>query len=84
MLVQHSCDNKLCVNPDHLVLGTDATNHKDKQLKGRAAKKLTVDDVKWLRAELEDGRSQNAVARDLGVARATVQRAADGRYWGHV
>lgn len=38
MLVQHSCDNRWCVNPNHLSLGTDATNALDKQLKGSRGK----------------------------------------------
>lgn len=44
VLVQHSCDNRWCVNPDHLSLGTDATNAEDKRRKGRACKKLSVRD----------------------------------------
>lgn len=35
MLVQHSCDNRICVNPDHLSLGTDKSNCDDKIRKGR-------------------------------------------------
>lgn len=38
LCVLHRCDNRLCVNPDHLFLGTKADNTHDMLAKGREAR----------------------------------------------
>lgn len=36
MCVMHKCDNRICVNPKHLSLGTQDDNAKDRNLKNRS------------------------------------------------
>lgn len=33
--ILHTCDVKLCFNPDHLYCGTDADNHRDAMTRGQ-------------------------------------------------
>jgi len=56
MEVMHTCDNKLCVNPEHLVLGTRKDNTIDAVKKGRMAnQKLSDEQVKEIRNSKEMG-----------------------------
>lgn len=85
MLVQHSCDNKWCVNPDHLSLGTDATNAWDKQIKARSAHhKLTDADVIAIKCAIKSGSPLRAIARANGISQKLVQKIANGEIWQHV
>lgn len=83
-LVQHSCDNRWCVNPDHLSLGTDATNAADKQAKGRASKKLSPELVREIRERIALGHVMLRIARDYGVHPRMILNIRDGKAWSHI
>lgn len=90
--VLHSCDNRGCVNPSHLFLGTHADNMADKVVKGRHSHgsehgraKLTEDIVREMRVEYANGGvSQQVLADRYGVDQKAICRALSGKTWGHI
>lgn len=72
LLVLHRCDTPLCVRPDHLFLGTDADNNRDRGIKERTPRrKLTSDQVREIR-ELLPFVQQTKLASMFGVALSTI------------
>lgn len=85
--VCHRCDNRLCVNPAHLFLGTAADNMADRDRKGRNARgahhpsaKLRehVSGVLELAAQ---GVSYRAIARQFGVSHSAIGQVVRRETW---
>jgi hypothetical protein len=80
--VLHKCDITVCVNPNHLFLGTHTDNMQDKTNKGRAAKeKLTVADIVAIR---KDYRPQETIAKEYDIKQWTVSRIKARKSWAHI
>ena len=94
MSVLHKCDNPPCVNPDHLFLGSQSDNIKDRVKKGRSRgptgesaplAKLTATKVIELRRLHErNGVSVQDLADRFGIHKATVHKILKGNIWRHV
>lgn len=87
--VLHRCDNRKCINPQHLFLGTNADNVADKIAKGRQARgsknhsKLSECDVKEIRGMLTRC-SNKEIASKFGVDPSVVSKIKHGQRWTHV
>lgn len=86
--VLHHCDNRVCVNPDHLFKGDQAANMQDKVAKGRQDRgelhgmsKLSEDEA---RAIILDTRLYREIAADFGVSLPTISDIKRGRSWAHL
>ena len=84
LVVRHRCDNPPCVNPAHLELGTHADNMRDKVARGRqrrgpAMSKLTIEQVRTIRAA-PDG-TVARLARGFGITPQTASRIRNGHSW---
>ena len=89
--VLHKCDNPVCVNPDHLVLGTVADNAKDMTRKGRGRysygekngqSKLTHEKVAKIRKMYSLGEvSQKRISEIFGVAESRINEIVNYKSW---
>jgi hypothetical protein len=68
--VLHRCDNRRCVNPAHLFIGSHADNNKDMAKKGRhGRRKITNDQVREIRAS---SLTQKELGRKYGLDQTTI------------
>jgi hypothetical protein len=86
----HRCDTPICVNPDHLTLGTHKDNMLDMVAKGRGANvagssnpraKLSEAQVVQIRG---DKRISRLIAADYGVSVALIIQIRSRRIWRNV
>lgn len=88
MVIMHTCDNKLCYNPQHLKLATQKENMQDAKIKKRNAhgirngmNKLTEAQVLEIR---NAGGRQKDIAAKYGVCQRTVNKILNKINWSHL
>ncbi len=91
LFVCHKCDNRKCVNPDHLFLGTQKQNMEDCVAKVRINRgerrpqsKLTELDVREMRGLRRLGWSWEKLMVKYDVSKNCVRSATIGQTWAHI
>lgn len=87
-VIRHTCDNTRCINPFHLIIGTQADNMKDKVSRDRQSKgedhyatTLTEDQV---RSILTSPKSNKELADEFGVSYGTIKDIKLKKRWKHI
>jgi hypothetical protein len=88
LFVLHKCDNRKCVNPNHLFLGTKKDNSDDRDRKKRQACGAKNGNAKYTEADIlriydmrDAGMSNTEIARAISGSRITVWEVVTGRKW---
>tara|TARA_R110000824_G_scaffold372205_1_gene562310 strand:- start:502 stop:999 length:498 start_codon:yes stop_codon:yes gene_type:complete len=86
LYVCHKCDNKACINVNHMFLGTPADNMQDSIRKGRQHRngkryKLTAVNVKEIRIRHSNGETAKDLGKLFGVHRDHIYGIISYKYW---
>jgi len=94
LCVLHHCDNRKCVNPDHLFLGTQYDNMQDMIEKGRkrptygsghGMSKLTEEQVIEIRSRMRCGGDlQKNLAVEFGISKQLISCIVLRTRWTHI
>ena len=96
LFVCHHCDNRKCVRPDHLFLGTNADNVADMVSKNRVSRvsrcagvksphaKLNDSKVREMRSLALEGVSHKEISKRFMISHATANKVIRRLAWSHV
>lgn len=91
LYVCHTCDNKSCVNPDHLFLGTQQDNMRDMVNKGKSRvgekhelSKLVENEVKEIRQKFINGYRKIDLAKQYNVGWECIHKIVLRQRWKHI
>jgi hypothetical protein len=94
-VVRHTCDNPRCIEPTHLIRGTQADNVRDMMDRGRhrftpfqvrsgtdnPMSKLDYEKARAIRVAYAAGGKQKDIARQFGVSATLISYVVNNRIW---
>lgn len=91
-VIRHKCDNRRCINPEHLITGTPKENSQDMLERDRSARgsrhklaKLTEEQVLEIKRLLRDTNlKHHEIAELFSITRSMITQINIGAYWKHV
>ena len=90
MIICHKCDNRACVNPDHLYCGTPKDNNRDMVERRRCfgeiqgSSKLKTHQVIYIKKLWETGMTMTMIAEKFELNPSTVHLIIRGKRWRHL
>lgn len=91
LIIRHTCDNRMCINPDHLILGTHKQNAEDRKLRNRNGdqngvknhmSKLSEDQIKEIR-EINNLPTAK-IAKIYNVSQTLISKIKRRKLWNHI
>lgn len=77
VVVRHKCDNRICVNPNHLIAGTGLDNCRDMWERNRSVNvPLSDEQIREIRKSTE---TQAAMSKRFGVVNSVISNICTGK-----
>ena len=88
LILRHTCDNRMCINPEHLLLGTRHDNMTDMVMRGRQSRGEQLPHTKLTSAQVKEiflsSEHNYILAERFNISRPSISRIRNGYGWRHI
>ena len=81
LVIRHNCDVPACVNPAHLIAGTQRDNTHDRDRQGHGVRIVTLEQGEAIIRRYRAGETQVALGKAYGVSHTTISGIVRGKTW---